>query len=221
VTRAFLVVFGLSLAGAELVEAQIIEAPIGSGQPIAWTSLSIGWFSHQGLCDPNSGACWDFGGAPQWRGTLELPMGRGATIGAAATTARVPLIYNGAFSPLPSGANTCAGCDADANITQYMGNLRIGGGTGFHQVIDLSAGMTVFSNFRSTDGTRLGGSAVSAFNFVAGYGFAYSLSPRTQIMLLQDYGLVIHKRRSGSSSNTAQQSTLRIGGRFGLGEKRR
>lgn len=213
-TRALLVVLGLSFAGAEIAEAQIIQGPVSSGEPIAWTSLSIGWLNHQGLCDPDSNACWDFGSAPQWRGTLEFPMGRGATIGAAASIARVPLIYNGSLT----GANSCAGCDADAHVTQYMANFRIGGGTGFHQVIDLNAGMTVFSNFRSTSGAKLGGKAVSDFSFALGYGFAYSISPRVQIMLLQDYGLVIHKRQPGSSRNTAQQSTLRVGGRFGLGE---
>jgi hypothetical protein len=216
VTRTFLVIVGLSIAGAELARAQIIEAPRSlRGEPLAWTSLSIGWFRQQGLCDGDSGACWDFGSAPQWRATIEMPMGRGATLGAAASIARVPLIYNGSLT----GVNSCAGCDADANIMQYLGNFRIGGGSGFHQVIDLSAGMTVFSNFRrADDGSRLGpGAAVSNFTFAVGYGFAYSLSPRAQIMLLQDYGLVILKRQSGSSNNTAQQATLRVGGRFGLG----
>ncbi|MEX2154528.1 MAG: hypothetical protein WD825_14395 [Gemmatimonadaceae bacterium] len=217
-TRTFLVIVGLSLAGAELAEAQIIEAPRSLGEPLAWTSLSIGWLRHQALSDPESGAQWDFGDAPQWRGSLEMPIGRGATIGVAATTARVPLIYNGSLT----GMNSCTRCDADANITQYMGNVHIGGGGGFHQVIDLSAGMTVFSNFRRTDGSPLGpGPAVSDFSFAVGYGFGYSFSPRMQIMLLQDYGLVIHKRQSGQSTRTAQQSTLRVGGRFGLGDSRR
>jgi hypothetical protein len=36
-------------------------------------------------------------------------------------------------------------------------------------------------------------------------------------MIVQDYGLIIHKRQSGSTNNTAQQSTLRIGARYGLG----
>jgi hypothetical protein len=216
VTRKWIVVLVSSLAGTGLAQAQIIQPTRGlGGNPIAWTSLSVGWMQQQGLCDEDSGACWDFGSAPQFRATLEFPMGRGATIGAAATIARVPLIYNGS----PIGINTCGGCDADANITQYFGTVRIGGGLGFHQVIDLNAGMTVFSNFRTASGgTRLGpGKAISDFSFAVGYGFGYGISERMHFMLVQDYGLVIHKRQTGSSNRTAQQSTLRIGARYGMG----
>jgi hypothetical protein len=217
VTRTLVFVVGLSLASAEVASAQIIQGGIGGGDPIAWTSLSIGWMNHGALCDAESAACWSFGSAPQWRATLDVPMGRGASIGAAATTARVPLIYQGsALAP-----NSCTSCDADANVTQYLGHVHIGGGSSFYQVIDVSAGMTVFSNFRSTSGTRLGGKAVSDFSFAVGYGFGYSVSPRTQIMLVQEYGLVIGKRQSGTTNNTAQQTTTRFGVRFGLGEGRR
>ena len=216
-TRSWVLALGLSLVTAEVARAQIIPGRIGPREPLAWTSLSIGWMSQGGLCDEATSACWDFGSAPQWRGTLEFPLGRSATIGAAATTARVPLVYRGSIL----GPNSCSGCDADVNMTQYLANLRIGNGAGFHQVIDLNAGMAVFSNFRSTDGTRLGGKAISDFTFSVGYGFAYSLNPRAQVMLIQDFGLVLHSRQSGSSERTAQQSTLRVGGRVGLGEGRR
>lgn len=214
-TRSALLAIGISLAGAAAAQAQIIDSRAVPREPVAWTSLSIGWLSQGELCDPDSNACWDFGSAPQWRGALEYPLGRGASVGVAAATARVPLIYSGGV-----GATGCSGCDADANVTQYFGNFRLGGGQGFHQVIDISGGMTVFSNFRSTGGARLGGNAVSAASFAIGYGFGYGFSPRMQFMLLQDYGLIIHKRMPGSSNNTAQQSITRIGLRVGLGEKR-
>ena len=220
-TRSLVLLLGLSLAGADLARAQIIEGPGGrSGQrfsrePIAWTSLSIGWLGHDSMCDEETDACWDFGGAPQWRGTLEFPMGRGATIGAAATIARVPLIYNGGLT-----GNSCVSCDADATVTQYFGNFRIGGGSGFHQIIDLNAGVTVFSNFRSTNGAKLGGKALTDITVMLGYGFGYSLTPRTQLMLVQDFGLVFHQRQTGSAERTAQQQATRIGVRVGLGEGR-
>lgn len=213
-TRSLVFVLGLSFASAELARAQIIQGPIGSREPIAWTSLSIGWFDQQGMCDTESNSCWEFGSGPQFRGTFEFPLGRGATIGAAATRARIPLIYNGG---LLSG---CSNCDADANVTQYFANLRIGGGSGFHQVIDLNAGMSVFSDFRSTAGARLDPEkAVSHFTFMVGYGIAYSFRPRAQIMLVQDLGLVIRDRQSGTANRTSQQSSLRVGMRVGLGEK--
>lgn len=215
-TRRLLVVFALLCTGADAARAQIIQ-PIRRFNPLVWTSLSIGWLQQQGLCDPDTGACWDFGSAPQWRASFELPFGQGTSFGVAGTTSRMPLIYSGLGS-----ANSCLRCDADANVTQIFGQLHLGGGTGFHQVIDVAAGMTMFSNFRERPGgTRLGdGKMTQDFSFSIGYGFGYALSPRTQIMLVQDYGLIIHKRQPGSSNNTAQQSNLRVGMRFGLGDRR-
>ena len=199
--------------GAQAAGAQIIDSGRGGGRatraPEAWTSLSIGWLQHQGLCDAETGDCWDFGSAPQWRASLEFPMGRsGATLGAVATTAKIPLTYVG---------GVCGTCDADANASQFLGNLRIGGGAGPHQVIDINAGIAVFSNFRATGGTALGGKAKTYPAFSIGYGFALPLRPKFQITLLQEYGLVIGKRVSGRSSNSAQTSTTRLGVRLGLG----
>lgn len=217
-TRTALLALGITLGSAGLAQGQIIDGSrMVTREPAGWTSLSIGWLNQQGLCDGDSNACWDFGGAPQWRATLDYPLGRGASIGVAATLARVPLIYSGG----PIGAG-CVSCDANANIVQYFGNFRLGGtGIGLHQIIDLNAGMTVFSNFRSSTGAELGGNAVSDISFGIGYGFGYGFSPRMQFMLVQDLGLIIHKRATGTSENTAQQSTTRIGLRVGLGEKRR
>jgi hypothetical protein len=211
-----LVVFALLCTGADVARAQIIQS-VRRFNPLAWTSLSIGWLQQQGLCDPDTSACWDFGSAPQWRASFEFPTGQGASFGVAGTTARVPLIYAGGL-----GTGSCVRCDANANVTQIFGQLHLGGGTGFHQVIDISAGATMFSNFRErAGGARLGdGKTKQDFSFSIGYGFGYALSPRTQIMLVQDYGLIIHKRQPGASNNTAQQSNLRVGVRIGLGDRR-
>lgn len=215
--RTLRVTLALLMVSAVRMHAQIIDSrPVGGGEPIAWTSLSVGWLQHGGLCDPESNSCWGFGGGPQFRVTFDMPMGRGATIGLAGTTARIPLRYDGGL------LGACNGCDADANVSQIFANLHIGGGTGLHQVIDLNAGMTLFSNFRRTSGEKLDPSGiVSAFTFDVGYGFGYPLSPRFQIMLVQDWGLVIHKRMAGQTTNTANQTTTRIGARYGLGSRRR
>lgn len=205
---------GLFVAIAQTASAQIIDAG-GSGrrfgQPNAWASLGVGWLQQGGLCDPDSGSCWNFGNALQWRGTLEYPMGRGATIGVAATTSRVPMVY----------AQTLAcptGCDADANVSQYLGQLHLGGGTGIQQAIDIAAGMTVFTNFRATNGARLEpAKAVSNFSFSVAYGFAFPIKQNFQLTLSQEYGQIIGKRVSGQSSNTAQQNITRVGARVGLG----
>lgn len=197
---------------ADIAHAQIIRPQIGGSRPRAWTSLAIGWTQQQGFNDPENGAAWDFGSGPQWRASLEFPMGfgGGTTVGVVGTMMKMPLIYSG-----PS----CSRCDADATISQLFGALRMGGGQGFHQVIDLAAGTTMFSNFReSTNGTQLGNNKITQnFTFAIAYGFGYGLSQRAQIFFTQEYALQILKRVPGSADNTARQTTLRFGGRYGLG----
>jgi hypothetical protein len=208
-------ILALVLLAAQSAGAQIIDAG-GSGrrfgQPNSWVSLGIGWMDLRALCDPGSNSCWNFGNAPQWRASLEYPMGRGATIGVAATTARVPLTYQ--------AQTTCtSGCDADANVSQYLAQLHLGGGTGIQQAIDISAGMTSFTNFRLADsGARLEPSkAVSNFSFAVAYGLALPIKPNFHVTLTQEYGQIIGKRMPGRSSNSAEQSVTRLGARVGLG----
>jgi hypothetical protein len=209
VTRIAVFALGLSLLGADVVRAQIIDSQRGTGQPLAFASLSAAWTGFGGgLCNEEHQACWDMGSGLQWRGSLEMPMGRGASIGVAGTLARLPITYQN--------------IDADVNLTQVMANLHIGGGSGFYQVIDASAGISMFSNFRSTAGAPLGpGKTTSDFHFNVGYGFAYAWSPRFEISLMQEYGLIIGDRIAGSTNNTTSQQTTRVGVRVGLGEKQR
>lgn len=205
----------LLAAAAQAAGAQIIDAG-GSGrrfgQPNSWVSLGIGWMDLRGLCDPGSNSCWNFGNAPQWRASLEYPIGRGATIGGTASTARVPLTYQ-------SQTVCFSGCDADANVSQYMAQLHLGGGTGIQQAIDVAAGITSFTNFRSADtGTRLAPmKAVSNFSFAVSYGLAIPLRPNFHVTLNQDYGQIVGKRMPGQSRNTTEQSVTRLGVRVGLG----
>lgn len=205
----------LIVVAAQSAGAQIIDAGGSArrfGQPNAWASLGIGWLNQGGLCDPGSESCWNFGSALQWRATLEYPMGRGATIGVAASTARVPMIYQAQL--------VCSsGCDADANVSQYMAQLHLGDGTGIQQAIDVAAGMTSFTNFRDANsGARLAPTkAVSNFSFAVSYGLAVPLRPNFHVTLNQDYGQVIGKRMAGQSRNTAEQNVTRLGVRVGLG----
>lgn len=213
-TRTTLGALALLLTAAPALHAQIIQPGIRN-RPAAWTSLSVGWFQQGSICGATASTCWNFGGAPQFRASFEIPAGTGAAFGLAGTTARAPLIY-------ASSLGNCGQCDADANVSQILGIVRIGGGsTGFHQVIEIAAGTTIYTNFRSTDGTRLGdGKAVSDLTFGLGYGFGFSLSPRTQVVLIvQEWALVLHERQPGSSENTTTQQNIRIGGRFALGER--
>lgn len=217
-TPRALLAIGLLLAStrATNLRAQIIQ-PRFSSDPIAWTSLSIGWLRQEGFRDKDSGDVWDFGSGPQWRASLEMPIGRGggSSWGVAGTLSRMPLIYSGGLL-----TGSCARCDADANISQILGVLHLGGTSGFHQVIDISGGATMFSNFRSTTGTKLGsGNTTTRYGFTIGYGFGYGFSPRASVMIVQDLSLLFLPRQSGNANNTAQQSATRLGFRYGLGSK--
>ena len=76
------------------------------------------------------------------------------------------------------------------------------------------------SNFRTTTGTQLGtGKAVTDFSFAVSYGFGYNLQSRLQLFLVQEYGVMIHKRQTGNPNNSAQQQTIRVGARLGLGDR--
>ena len=173
--------------------------------------------NQQGFCDRDTGDCWNFGSGPQWRASLEFPLGYGGgtTYGIVGTMSKTPLVYQGTGL----SSSSCLNCDADANVSQILGTLRMGGSSGFHQVIDLDAGVTLFSNFRETNtGTKLGtGKTTSNFTFAVAYGFGYGFSPRAQIFFTQEYALQILPREAGNPNNYAQQTTLRIGGRYGLG----
>jgi hypothetical protein len=58
-------------------------------------------------------------------------------------------------------------------------------------------------------------------SFDIGYGIGYTLSPRAQASLVQEFGFIVHPGNgSGSSSSTVQNRVMRLGIRFGLGTKR-
>jgi len=211
-----LIMVALLGGAAHVAAAQIIKQTLVS-RPAGWTSLSVGWTRQQPICDPGSKACWNFGGAPQYRGSIELPLGNFSAWGMAVTSSRVPLVWAGTAS-----ANSCVLCDANVNITQYHGLVRLGtGGAGaFQQVVELGAGATQFTNFRTTTGTQLGGSkAVTDFSFAVSYGFGYTVQSRLQLYLAQEYALILHKRATGNPNNSAQQQTLRVGARLALGNR--
>lgn len=180
-------------------------------RPTAWTSLSVGLFNLQDMYDPGSNSVWDFGNIIQFRGTLERDLQRGSAIGIALTYARAPLTYSGP---------DCI-CDADANVWQALALFRMGGGTiGLHQVIELEAGVTGFASFTERDGGDLAPGHVVDPTFNIGYGFGYTLGPNTQLTLVQEVGLLVHRRGdrpAGDESNVPRAWATRIGLRYGLG----
>ena len=210
--KRILAAAALTLGFTSGLDAQIIRQ-ISVIKHSAYLGLSVGWLNTQSICDPVSNACWNFGEAPQYRASLEMPLSPATTIGVSYGNAKVPLRW--ADTP-PNTAN-CTVCDANGEMNQIMGLMHLGGTGAFQQLIDISAGATQFGNFKTTAGVPLGtGKRVTDFTFGIGFGFGIRMSEAWLFTVQQEYGLVIHKRVPGSPSSSAQQQAFRLGLRIGL-----
>jgi hypothetical protein len=210
-SRRFALVLSLLAVTSAPLAAQV-RFPTAPTRPTAWTSLSLGLFNLESMYDPESNSSWDFGNIFQFRGTLERDLQRGMSFGVSGTLARAPLTYVGP---------ECT-CDADITLWQALGLFRLGGGGsfGFHQVIELAAGVTGFSGFSERGGNAIGPGTVIDPTFIIGYGLGYSFSPNSQFLLVQEVGLMMHRggdRPAGDESNVPRTWATRVGFRFGLG----
>jgi hypothetical protein len=199
------------LAFASVPSAAQERVPRILAQPTTWTSLTVGLYRLPTIFDPASNSDWDFGSIVQFRGTLERDFQRGTSLGVAVTYARAPLTYNGP---------DCSFCDADVALWQALALFRIGGGIGLHQIIEIGAGITGFSSFQQRGGGRLAPASVVDPTVNIGYGLGYSFTSNTQFTLVQEVGLMVHRRGNrpaGDESNMPSTYATRIGLRFGLG----
>lgn len=185
-------------------------------RPNTWASLSVGLYNLGDIYDPESDAVWDFGNIFQFRGALERELQRGTSFGVAGTLARAPLTYVGP---------ECQ-CDADLTLWQVLGLFRLGGGgsMGFHQIIELAAGVTGFSNLSRRTGTgSIGAGTAIDPTFKIGYGLGIPLARNTEFTLVQEVGLMLHERgdrAAGDESNVPRTWSTRVGVRYGLGFRR-
>lgn len=212
-------IVGVALALAALswpADAQIArrQQPF---EPQWWTSVGVGVFQSQAVDDGSTASTWDFGNTVQWRATLERTIDRSTALGVEATFARTPLTYTSdSFQP-----TSCASCDADANVTQIMATFHAGGAyPGFHQVIEIGLGATVYSGFRArSDGHKLAPASDADPAFSLGYGFGYGIGEFTQLELVQALAASIHQSTGlPADANTLIRSwTTRIGVRVALG----
>ncbi len=215
--------FAVPIAGA-----QVIQVPRRSDIPVAWGSLSAGFLRFDNdIADGDTRSVWRFGSTLQYRGSVEMDVGGAGAVGLAVGYANAPLSYFQPDQANPPPADDPCGfrCDAHAQVWQVMGSFHMGGGLGFHQVIDLSAGTTIYRDFR-VDGSSAAIGPDSPDRDIAlsvGYGFGYGLNRRVQIMLVQDAAYVMHQRTglSGGDNSNTQQFTTRLGVRVGLGSKAR
>jgi hypothetical protein len=187
--------------------------------PAVWVSGSVGYYNPGPVNDGATSATWHFGVAAQLRAALQVPLWSDTyTAGIAATWSRMPLRY---YSANPLIDPTGNGITAHADIWSALGVFRRGGTRGFHQILEIAAGVIGYRHFRTTNGRRHLSPQRSDIDFTIGasYGFGYSLSPRSEITLVQEYAYAFHQRDALPSSISAAstQTNLRLGLRFGLG----
>lgn len=214
--------FSLSVLLVPLtLPAQIMRIKV-ERDPSAWTSLSVGMVDMSGVEDRESKSVWQFGQGIQYRVSLERALRGQSGFGVVATFAQMPLTYE-QDAPLTGTVPCTSPCDATANIYSVSGGFHGGGGAGIHQVIQLNVGATMFGNFRedSTGAALPPTEGDVDLSFTIGYGIGYTLSPRLQASLVQEFGFIVHPGNgSGSSSSAVQVRVMRLGVRYGIGTKR-
>jgi hypothetical protein len=192
--------------------AQILQLP-GKRRDVLWTTAWAGYYDPGSIADGRTSSDWLFSDGLAWRGTLEYGLAGGSAIGVVGTFARLPLEVRSR-----TGAQSR---DADGDILSLQALFHAGGGAGLHQVIEVSAGVIEFRNFRAKDsGEELGPpDGDRDLTFALGYGFGFGIAGRAQVALVQDFGYTFHQRDGlpASSSRTTMHRSTRIGLRLGFG----
>ncbi len=219
--RPLAVAVALLLLTAPLADAQILPVPRRGTAPVAWGSLSAGLLQFNNrIIDGRTESVWDFGSALQYRGSVEMDVGNFGAVGLVAGLADAPLTY------VSNQVAECAGgCDAHAKLWTIAAGFHMGGGTGFHQIIDLSAGMLIYRDFTTDNGNveLPPESPDKDITLAIGYGFGWGFSNRMQLMLVQDAAYSMHQRDglSGRQNSSSTQYITRLGLRIGVGSKAR
>jgi hypothetical protein len=183
-------------------------------EPGSWFTVGISGFTGTGVNDGASASTWNFGNSTnlQYRASLEKALSNGSSFGVSGSWAHVPFVY--------SSASGIGDGDAHLDMMTLQATFHVGGGQGFHQVIDFNGGVVAYRNLKSDfDGTTLapsGGNVDPLFSI--GYGVGYGFSPSTQIDFVPDYAIAIHERSglSNGTSNTNSMRSLRLTLRMGF-----
>lgn len=185
-----------------------------SGAPKWFASLSSGLVLGDYIADDASNSTWDFDAGFGLRGTVEREVATRVSVGLAFAYARLPLTYSSLGT-----SSLCAQCAANATVSSYGGTVRVGGGPGFHQVIELFLGALRYGNFeQQVPRATLAPKTSTDFAFGAGYGFGYSLANDWQVELIQDATNSLHERSTllQGGSRVARHFTTRLGLRIGF-----
>lgn len=220
----------IALAAALLLSSVPVDAQIYDNrrnrEPSTWISGGVAAFAADGINDGSTGSTWDFSGTNvQYRASIERAIQNQTSVGITVGYVNMPFTYSGTvFAPAGSSGATCGQCNAHMKLYSAALSLHVGGGLGFHQVLEASAGVNHYRDFRrDSDGAALSpldGNTDPAFAF--GYGFGYNFSKSQEVYAIQDYGIALHERTGlqNSQSNTLTMRTTRIGYRMGFGARR-
>ncbi len=211
--RTTLTVAAVALLAPGVAEAQVFRVS-GPGEPAYWVSGGAGYLSHGRVHDGETQTRWDFAGGLQWRASLERSIQRESSIGIAASWSELSLRYHSLDGSFPAR-------DAHANVWQVLATFHAGGGDGFHQVIQINAGMAGYSGFTADDTDEALPPSDRNLALSIGYGFGFTMGARTHINIVQDFGYVFRSRRGlpGDIGGSAQASTLRVTLRQGFGRR--
>ena len=201
--RRFLFAFSMLVLATGSLDAQRRSTVYKNNtDPGTWLTVGVGGFTGTGVNDGATGSTWDFGNSTnlQYRASLEKALAGGSSFGVSGSWSHVPFVYSTAL------VNT----DAHLDMMTLLATFHVGGGQGFHQVIELNGGVVAYRNLKSDfDGSALaptGGNIDPLFSF--GYGIGYGFGPRTQIDVVPDAAIAIHER-SGLSNGVSNTNTVR------------
>ncbi len=214
--RRYLFALASLVLAAAPTPAQIIRSRVRTIEPPAWVSFGAGLVQSFTVVDGSTSSRWEFGNSTQYGASLERTISGGTTFGLRGSTSKVPLHYRQVI-----GGDGIVETDADANVSQLFGTLHVASGAGFHTVLELSAGATLYSNFRARGGgSRLEPTSPDAdFSFVFGYGFGYTVSRSFSVDVVQDLATTLHQKTglgAGDDSSVRMHGT-RLVARLGLG----
>ena len=211
------IIVALVLAHAGVADAQVARLRTRT-EPVGFLSAGAGLYQLNGIRDGETNTEWRFDGTLQYRGSIEYALRNQSAFGIAGTYARVPLEYR----DLNTVIGSCARCEADATVWTGLAFFRAGGGAGFHQIIEIGAGATVYQDFESEDGEPLLPERDVDITLSVGYGFGFGFGNRTAIFLVQSADQSLHQRGEASNDGTTsvQHYVTRVGLRYGLGTRR-
>jgi hypothetical protein len=200
-------------AGAQTIVRGNATGPTANN----WIGVSMGIQQGFTVDDGKTNTNWQFSGGEQFALSLEHSLSPGISVGVEFGHTASTLTYSAEPEAVGVSAVCFISCTATASMNQYLAVFH--GGTGFalHQVFEGAAGITTFSSFTA----RANGAALpptgteTAPTLELGYGFAYAMSERTMIELVEEgQAIFVQDRTAGSSLPLLL--TTRISFRVGL-----